>query len=135
MWGVRVLVPKKLQSNVLEMLYEGHIGIVKVKQLARSYVWWPCIDNQIEKLIKGCKSCQQEQRVPTAAPLHPCIWPSQPWARVHLDFAGPFKGKNFLIAVDAFSKWPEIIEMTSTTAANTIIKLLREIFARFRLPW
>ena len=28
-------------------------------------------------------------------------------------------GKTFLIAVDAFSKWPEIVDMTSTTAANT----------------
>ena len=118
-----------LQSNVLEMLHEGHIGIVKVKQLAHSYVWWPCIDSEIEKLIKGYKSCQQEQRVPTAALLHPWISPSQPWA----DFAGPFMGKNFLIAMDAFSKWPEIIEMTLTTAANTI-RVLREIFARFGLP-
>ena len=109
------------------------MGIVKVKQLARSYVWWPCIDNEIEKLIKSCKSCQQEQRVPTAVPLHPWIWPSQPWVRVYLDFAGPFMGKNFLIAVDAFSKWPEIIEMTSTTAANTI-RVLREIFTRYGLP-
>ena len=133
LWGVRVLVPKKLQSNVLEMLHEGHMGIVKVKQLARSYVLWPCIDNEIEKLIKSCKSCQQEQRVPTAVPLHPWIWPSQPWARVHLDFAGPFIGKKFLIAVDAFSKWPEIIEMTSTTTANTI-RVLREIFTRYGLP-
>ena len=41
--------------------------------------------------------------------------------------------KNFLIVVNAFSKWPEIIEMTSTTAANTI-RVLREIFASFRLP-
>ena len=66
--------PKKLRSNVLEMLYEGHIGTVKVKQLAHSCVWWPCIDSKIEKLIKGC-NCQQEQRVPTAAPLHPSHGP------------------------------------------------------------
>ena len=115
------------------MLHEGHMGIVKVKQLARSYVWWPCIDNEIEELTKRCKSCQQDQRMPTSAPLHPWIWPSQPWARVHLDFAGPFMNRNFLIAVDAFSKWPEIIEMTSTTAGNTT-KVLRYMFARNGLP-
>ena len=71
--------------------------------------------------------------MPTSAPLHPWIWPSQLWARVHLDFAGPFINRDFLIAVDDFSKWPEIIEMTSTTAANTI-KVLRDMFARYGLP-
>lgn len=43
-------------------------------------------------------------------------------------------GKQFLIAADdVFSKWPEIVEMTSTTAANTI-RVLQEIFARYGLP-
>ena len=31
MWGMRVLGPKKLRSEVLEMLHEGYVGIVKVK--------------------------------------------------------------------------------------------------------
>ena len=39
----------------------------------------------------------------------------------------------FLIAVDAFSKWPEVVEMTSTTAAQTI-KVLRDIFSHHGLP-
>jgi len=133
LWGVRVLVPKKLQPAVLEMLHEGHTGVVRVKQIARSHVWWPCIDKDIENLVKACTSCQQDQRAPVAAPLHPWIWPSKPWVRVHLDFAGPFMGKTFLITVDAFSKWPEIIEMSSTTATNTI-KVLRDIFSRHGLP-
>ena len=41
--------------------------------------------------------------------------------------------KTFLIAVDACSKWPEIIDVSSTTATNTI-KVLREIFSRHGLP-
>jgi len=40
-----------------------------------------------------------------------------------LDFAGPFLRKSFLIVVDAYSKWPEVIEMSSTTAAQTITLL------------
>ena len=28
-----------------------------------------------------------------------------------LDFAGPFQGSMFLVAVDAHSKWPEVFVM------------------------
>ena len=73
------------------------------------------------------------QKSPESAMLHPWIWPSKPWVRIHLDFAGPFQGKMFLIAVDVFLKWPEIVEMTSNTAGQTV-KVLRDIFARQGLP-
>lgn len=36
-----------------------------------------------------------------------------------LDYAGPFEGSNFLIIVDAFSKWPEIYSTDRTTTAAT----------------
>ena len=39
----------------------------------------------------------------------------------------------FLKAIDAFSKWLEVVEMTSTTAAQTI-KVLRSIFLNHGLP-
>ena len=40
LWGVRVVVPNKLQQQVLKELHEGHQGIVHMNNLARSYVWW-----------------------------------------------------------------------------------------------
>ena len=67
------------------------------------------------------------------APLHPWLWPSKPWARIHLDFAGPFLGRMFLIVVDAHSKWPEVVEMSSTTTTNTIV-VLRRLFSAYGLP-
>ena len=51
---------------------------------------------------------------------------------MHVDFAGPFRCM-FLLLMDAHSKWPEIIELTSTTASKTI-EVLREIFSRNGLP-
>jgi len=128
-----VIVPKKLQVSVLKLLHEGHVGMVKIKMIAHSYIWWPCIDKKIEELLKSCKSCQEVQKVPQVAPIHPWVWPCKPWVRVHLDFAGPFLGKSFLIAVDGYSKWPKVIEMSSTTAAQTIT-VLRQIFTTHRIP-
>ena len=54
-----------------------------------------------------------DEEAPAKSLLNPWSWPSKPWQRVHLDFAGPFMGKSFLLAVDAHSKWGEVFEMNS----------------------
>ena len=66
----------------------------RMKALARSYVWWPGIDQEIVKEVKCCDKCQSHQTVP--APLGV--------ARSPIDCAGPYKGELFLVVVDAFSK-------------------------------
>lgn len=133
MWGSRVVVPPRLRSRVLTALHEGHLGVVKMKSLARSYVWWPGLDSQIENLAKSCEGCQQNQRQPQPAPVHTWEWPSTPWQRIHVDYAGPFLDHMFLVVVDAQSKWPEIFPVKTATAAKTV-NLLRMLFARTGLP-
>ena len=128
LWGIQVLVPDKLHAKLLEELHCDHPGICCMKSVARSYFWWPGVDKAIEELAKSCQSCQAVKQAPAAAPLHPWIWPTRPWQRVHLDFAGPFQGSMFLVAIDAHSKWPEVYAMSSTTAERTI-EVLRHLFA------
>ena len=101
MRGIRVVVPHKLRNQILHELHEGHIGIVKMKWLARSYVWWPGIDLDIESLANKCQGCQKVQFEAPTVPLHPWEWPIKPWQRIHVDYAGPFKGHMFLIVVAA----------------------------------
>ena len=88
---------------------------------------------QIEETATTCPTCQKNRCMPQPAPLHPWDWPEEPWQRIHVDFAGPFEDRMFLVAVDAHSKWPEVCIMRSTTAEKTIEKL-GEMFSRFGFP-
>ena len=50
-------------------LHEGHLGTTKTNSLARTYVWWPGINKNIEKSVQECHHCQEEQPNPHVAPL------------------------------------------------------------------
>ncbi|XP_064461149.1 uncharacterized protein K02A2.6-like isoform X4 [Ornithodoros turicata] len=131
-WGNRVVIPKALQAEVLQLLHEGHPGVTRMKMLSRSHVWWPKLTTCIEEAVKGCSTCQLTQN---AAPKIQGLswgWPTRRWQRVHLDFAY-YKNEWFLVLVDAYSKWVDVQYMKSTTAANTV-ETLRTVFAAFGLP-
>lgn len=104
-----------------------------MKSIARSFVWWPKMDQDIEKLCFTCSDCQRHSNMPKSAPVHPWDWPKEPWDRLHIDFAGPFMNSMFLLIIDAHSKWVEIFPMNSTTTTNTIEKL-RILFSQLGLP-
>ena len=133
MWGMRIIIPHKMQQAVLAELHEGHLGVVKMKSIARSYVWWPRVDQHIEESTKRCGTCQVVQNQPPQTSLHPWIPASKPMERIHVDFAGPFEGLTYMVVVDAYSKWPEVFIMPSITSERTI-DTLRNMFARYGLP-
>ena len=96
-------------------------------------VWRPGMDQEIVKKVRGCSKCQSSRSAPAEAPLHPWEWPGLPWARIHNDYAGPYKGEMFLVAMDAYSKWLEVHRMKSITSTATIERL-REMFATHGIP-
>ena len=132
-WGSRIIVPYKLQKAILETLHEGHPGIVRMKSLARSYVWWPSLDLDIESMVKECGGFQQVLNKPDQIMYSPWMEPSGPWQRIHIDYAGPYLGEMFLVVVDAYSRWLEVKVMKGTTSGKTIEEL-RSIFATHGFP-
>ena len=133
LWGSRVVAPPPARSRIMEEIHEAHPGVSRMKSYARSYVWWPKMDLELENKVKTCTQCQINQNLSPPAPLHPWEWPDRPWSRLHVDFAGPFMGQMFFIMVDAHSKWIEAHIMSNITAPATIEKL-RQVFAVHGLP-
>ncbi|UYV76695.1 K02A2.6-like [Cordylochernes scorpioides] len=131
-WRERVVIPQKLRSLILNDLHEMHLGMVKMKMIARRYFWWPGIDKNIEELARDCRICQESASMPPST-ISEWTWPEKPWHRLHLDLAGSFMGRMFMVLVDAYTKWLEIVIIKDITS-RTIIGHLREIFARFGLP-
>ncbi|XP_015263543.1 PREDICTED: uncharacterized protein K02A2.6-like [Gekko japonicus] len=133
LWGDRVVVPSALRQGVLRALHEAHPGIVRMKGLARSYVWWPGIDAEVEAWVKRCQTCQAVRPSPPGAPHSSWESTRTPWSRLHIDFAGPFHGLLFLVTVDSYTKWLEISPVSATSTKATI-RALRKIFATHGLP-
>ena len=127
------IVPSPSRVPLLQELHGSHPGICHMKSLARMFMWWPGMDQGIEEMVRGCAECQINRPMPPQAPLQPWKWPTRPWARIHLDFAGPFLGQMFLILIDAHSKWIEVHPMTTITSMATIQKL-RVTFAQLGVP-
>ena len=73
MWGIRVCVQLKRRDKVLQELHSEHPGKTRMKAIARSFVWWPNLDANIESLVKSCVPCQS---VKSAPPKSPWIWPA-----------------------------------------------------------
>ncbi|KIH67346.1 integrase core domain protein [Ancylostoma duodenale] len=123
----------ELRPKVLKELHIGHPGIVRMKKLARSDVYWPNIDSDCEDMVRRCTNCQEAAKNPMKVSLKTWLSPTRVWQRVHVDFAGPLQEIYNLVVVDAFSKWPGMIEMSNISATKTV-KALKSLFARYGSP-
>ena len=122
MWGRRAIIPKSLRKMLLAELHVNHIGMTRMKSLARSYIWWPLLDTHIEEMARECDESALVADNPAKASLHPWLVPKLPWERIHIDHASWGK-HTLLVAIDVFSRWPEVHLVSSTSAQQTIDKL------------
>lgn len=98
-------------------------------------MWFPDIDRMVEDTVKTCIPCQASYPGPykrkhvSQTPL-----PSGPWLEIAIDFAGTFPpGQYLLVAVDEYSRYPEV-ESVHSTSAKVASPRLTSIFARRGFP-
>ena len=130
--GHRLVIPFKERSGVVKSLHESHIGIEGTLRRARDIVYWPGITAQLKDHLSRCGICNRYQPEQCKEPLKPHDVPNWPWQKVGVDLF-VLDGQSFLIAVDYYSGYFEVQDMSSTTS-NRVITILKAWFSRHGIP-
>ena len=115
----------------MEKIHKGHQGVERCCWRARASVWWPGVTHQITQTVQHCTTCAKEARQ-RKEPLMSTILPDYPWQVVGTDLF-KLNGIHYLITVDYFSRYPEVIKMSSTISL-AVISALKAVFCRHGLP-
>ena len=129
--GSRIVVPVSLQEQTLHKIHHGHQGIQKCRARANSAVWWPRMSEQISNAVSTCPECVRKSNQ-CREPMIATNLPDYPWQIVGSDLFH-HKGTTYLLIVDYFSRYPEIVRLTDTTSKG-LISALKPIFARHGVP-
>lgn len=128
----RIVIPSKMQAEILGLLHESHQGISKCRDRARMTVWWPFISRDIKTMIDKCSVCRQARPTQQEQPLKPIELPQYPWQQLGTDLM-EFQKKTYLVVIDYYSRWIEVKHLTSTTS-KAVIDRLKSMFVSFGIP-
>jgi transposase InsO family protein len=123
----RLVIPFCLREVVLNQLHTNHDGIVRMKMVARSSVWWPRIDSCIEEIVSHCVPCQQTQNVSKEKVTTKWRKSTKPMERLHTDLFH-VEGKECLLIIDTFTKFIEAVPLSKSDTRN----VLEELFKFFK---
>ena len=70
-FGDRVYVPSSMRQSILQQAHQSHLGVQKMKEILRAYVWWEDMRTDIENFVKRCSACTKHRTTVRRAPLQP----------------------------------------------------------------
>ena len=126
----RYVIPDELQLQVLRRAHEGHPGSEAFKSTLRAQVWWPTLSKDASQFAESCSECWRRR-----SHQHQELQSSEiegVWVKLPVDLV-TVEGRQLLSVIDYGSRYPEVVELSSTNSAGVINKFM-EVFARFGLP-
>lgn len=132
--GNQIVIPKNLRKGIIEALHYNHGGREKTIWRARETVYWPLINKEIDDVVKDCATCltygKNQQKEPL---INENEIPDRPWQIVAGDFF-TFEGEQYLLLVDSYSKFPELINFGNNTTNKKVVEQVKSVFARHGKP-
>ena len=125
--GSRLVIPTTLRPDILRHLHDGHQGVTKTKENAANSVWWPGVSSDIDRMVQTCPECAKTRRA-RIEPMKGTPFPKRCWSVVATDFFY-LDGKQYILAIDYFSRDIEVHQVTKANAAETI-EFLKSVYAR-----
>ncbi|PIK53023.1 hypothetical protein BSL78_10084 [Apostichopus japonicus] len=133
MKGQRILIPKQCQNDILAKLHDAHQGMVKCQLRAKTAVFWPRINQDIEELVKACPICLENSKSQPAEPLQSHEVPTRPWQIIGTDLF-TLDGRDYLIVADYYSYTIMKTIPKGNCKSPTIVNLLKSIFSEQGIP-
>lgn len=134
--GDRILVPPSLRDVICKILHSAHQGTNAMRERAKVTVFWPGITDAINVTREKCTSCwQMTPSQPHLPPANPFI-PSYPFEAIAADFCKQ-GGHHYLITVDRFSNWPEVLKVNpggKNAGSSGLVNALKSYFSTFGVP-
>ncbi|XP_049293247.1 uncharacterized protein K02A2.6-like [Anopheles funestus] len=130
-----VVLPKSLRERALATAHEGHVGCGATKRILRDHFWWPNMSKEADKYVSGCTTCLSISQRNPPVPLISRSLPEGPWEILQIDFLSvQWCGSgHFLVCVDIYSRFLNVIEMKQIDASSTNAALCK-IFKTWGLP-
>ena len=112
-------------KKVLNNIHEGHQGITKCYDRARS-LWWPGLSRNIESFINRCNVCVKciNSTESLCNPLYHIVL-GKKWRVIY------FNNYIYLLVIDYFLRWVALALLNHGSTTNDIIPHLKSIFAKF----
>ena len=118
--STHIVIPHMKCQAMLNLINEGHLGLNKCKFRAKDTVYWPCLNEQLQKLVLNCELClkysfskckqKPSQSLGQEIPVHP-------WTKLATDIFH-FESSSYLLIVDYTSRFPVIPKLSLVTGLH-----------------
>ena len=136
----RPLVPVPLRKTLFLQLHGlSHPGVRASRRLISQHFVWKNLSKDVGLWARSCIPCQKSKvQIHTRSNIPSIPVPNRRFSHLHVDLVGPLPvsgGFNYLFTmIDRTTRWPEIVPLSSISAASCAQALLSGWVSRFGVP-
>ena len=133
--GTEIVIQSKKQDAILTLIHKGHLGLTKCKLCTKETVYWPGLNEQLEKTFLNCPLCLKYSESKCMQPSHMSLGqeiPIHPCTKLATDIFH-FEEESYLLLVDYTSHFLIVCKLSSMTSQHAIYHF-KLIFSEYGWP-